>query len=319
MPRSNWGFIVAAVIGLVAFASILGGFLGAYASYQPGSYPHADQHAYEASPPDRDWAAYPVENAAACYQAKTHDQADLCAQWRAAFAAEYAADAAHTNNLISIFGVALSSIGLVALVFTIQQGRLALERAAEANKIARDEFRQGHKPMLHVTPLGQMSPDDRFPIPDVGESMVVHFRAAASIKNIGQGVAVIDYFEIRMLPHRNFVTTTLNRVLEVGAETFLASAGNIASYESDKPMPHVASPHDDGLSWVKIPYAMYSLTRREAIMTKPPFVGRIGYTDPLGIKRIRGFAFEPSSARSGDFTECGGPACNYDRIISDAD
>ena len=60
-------------------------------------------------PASKPYAPYPGYNPDPCYQAKDHDTADLCAQWRAAIAAEKAAKEAGRSTDWSIFATFLSA------------------------------------------------------------------------------------------------------------------------------------------------------------------------------------------------------------------
>lgn len=62
----------------------------------------------------------------------------------------------------------------------------------------------------------------------------------------------------------------------------------------------------------------FNLTRenREQFMDNPPpVVGRIDYTDILGIKRQIGFAYTPTRAWSNDLVRWGGADYNYEKKI----
>lgn len=65
-----------------------------------------------------------------CYQSDDHDNADLCAQWRAALAAEEAADLAWWGNIIGGVGAVLSFAGMLLVL-------RALRHAKDANSISR--------------------------------------------------------------------------------------------------------------------------------------------------------------------------------------
>ncbi len=136
MFRRDWS-VLAALVGCL----ILAGFaLLSHWAGQPnehGEKLYASAQRYNStSATEKPFAAYPVEESNRCYSAPDHDSADLCAQWRAAIAAEKAADAAAFSNTLSIIGAVLSAVGLGALLVTIRQGRRALRRAAKANRIA---------------------------------------------------------------------------------------------------------------------------------------------------------------------------------------
>jgi hypothetical protein len=67
-----------------------------------------------------------------CYDNSNHDAADLCAQWRAAYAAEKTAGFSYWGNIISAVGALLSFASIVLVLIALKQGR-------EANQIARQD------------------------------------------------------------------------------------------------------------------------------------------------------------------------------------
>jgi hypothetical protein len=71
----------------------------------------------------------------ACYNAKDHDSADLCAQWRAAIAAEKAAGEARIATIASVIATILSAIGVVGLIYTLWQTHGALGEARRGNRL----------------------------------------------------------------------------------------------------------------------------------------------------------------------------------------
>lgn len=79
---------------------------------------------------------YPDWDAASCYQAKNHDTADLCAQWRAAVAAEKATREARRATTWTIVAALLSFATVVGLIVTIWQTHGALGEARRGNRIA---------------------------------------------------------------------------------------------------------------------------------------------------------------------------------------
>lgn len=127
------------ILILAAFA-----WLVLAAAAQPGHHgnnsaaPHQGQHAGPA------YAPYPDLNSNACYQARDHDQADLCAQWRAAMAAEKAAEASESANRWAMWGTFLSAIALAALLITLYQTERSL-------KIARQSMDGQLRPWIDVT------------------------------------------------------------------------------------------------------------------------------------------------------------------------
>lgn len=78
-----------------------------------------------------------------CYQEPEHDASDLCAQWRAAIAAEQAAERALWSNIISGAAALLSFVGTLAVI-------LALKAARDANRIARDTALADNRPWIQI-------------------------------------------------------------------------------------------------------------------------------------------------------------------------
>jgi hypothetical protein len=72
----------------------------------------------------------PDYNLDSCYQSPDQQNADLCAQWRAAIAAEKAAKLTVQSNRINLFGAVLSFASVVLVL-------IALHFARQANAITR--------------------------------------------------------------------------------------------------------------------------------------------------------------------------------------
>jgi hypothetical protein len=84
------------------------------------------------------YSPYADRSSDSCYNAKSHDTADLCAQWRAAIAAEKAASEARNATIAAFIGVFLSFMTVVGLMVTIFQTRGALGEAKRGNQLAFD-------------------------------------------------------------------------------------------------------------------------------------------------------------------------------------
>jgi hypothetical protein len=87
--------------------------------------------------------AEPGEYQAPCRDREYNNRSDLCAQWYAARAARDAADWAYWALFWTAISLAVSGLGLIALLITIRQGR-------EANRIAQSVASNAIKP--HVYP-----------------------------------------------------------------------------------------------------------------------------------------------------------------------
>lgn len=80
----------------------------------------------------KNFAAYPDYNPDRCYHSKDHDAADLCAQWRAAIAAEKAAHEARRANLFAIIATMLGTITTGFVVWTFSEQRRTTRRQLRA-------------------------------------------------------------------------------------------------------------------------------------------------------------------------------------------
>lgn len=139
MHDGNRGKGIAAVAGIVLLLLTFG--IGLYVGAL--NYPKEERYQsyrYAADKPSEvDRSLTPPSNAETleyrrpCQNPKGHDESDLCAQWKAA-------NAAGDNAFWAKWGVWITGIGIVGLLITIAQGRLALERARDANEIARNSM-----------------------------------------------------------------------------------------------------------------------------------------------------------------------------------
>ena len=93
---------------------------------QPQSQTSAQPAEQATAEPYAPYAGYDPDP---CYQAKDHDAADLCAQWRASIAAEKAANEAGRATDWAIVATFLSAIGLGAIVVSLRQTNRSLRIA----------------------------------------------------------------------------------------------------------------------------------------------------------------------------------------------
>lgn len=95
--------------------------------------------AHQAAPTDdAKYQAYPNKYADECYKAQSHDAADLCAQWRAAIAAERSAVATEASNYIAGAGAFLTFVSICLLIWTLIQTQRSTKAAEDSAKAARD-------------------------------------------------------------------------------------------------------------------------------------------------------------------------------------
>lgn len=117
MLRGYWRIIIA-VAGLV--------LLGAAPPEKRAENAQPTKAIEPPAPPQARYAPYPDRYAESCYQAKDHDTADLCAQWRAATAAEEAADTAWWGNLVGAIAATLSLASVFLVVIALRQTEKSL-------------------------------------------------------------------------------------------------------------------------------------------------------------------------------------------------
>lgn len=80
-----------------------------------------------------------------CYRETDHERADLCAQWRAALAAEAAASSSKRANTIAIASSALSLLGIIGLLVTLWLTRTANTLSRRAAEAAERTMRDGRE------------------------------------------------------------------------------------------------------------------------------------------------------------------------------
>jgi len=85
---------------------------------------------------------------ARCYRETDHDRADLCAQWRAALAAESAAWNSHQANIIAMVSTAVGLFGIIGLLITLRLTRTA-------NALSRRAAEAAEKTMLDSRQIGE--------------------------------------------------------------------------------------------------------------------------------------------------------------------
>jgi hypothetical protein len=127
MPRGYRGIVIA-IAGL-----ILAGASPPAKNEKQTATANKQEPANSASAVNDIYKPYPDKYADSCYKADDHDSADLCAQWRAAIAAEKAAAATTWANWISTAGAILSFVSIVLVLIALGQTRKANRLTMKAN------------------------------------------------------------------------------------------------------------------------------------------------------------------------------------------
>ena len=125
MPR---GYRLAVVAAL--------GWLILAAAQQPAKEHKGAHPAPQTQPSPPTFTAYPNPYTDACYHAKDHDAAELCAEWRSAVSGEKSAREAARATTWSIVATLLSFVGVGGLIYTIWQTQGSLREARRGNRIS---------------------------------------------------------------------------------------------------------------------------------------------------------------------------------------
>lgn len=127
---TKFGLLLASAVGVAAYANVATrpSAKAALSEHKPdrgsSGFPEAGFTPYQGYDPDP------------CYHAKDHDAADLCAQWRAALAAEKSSQEARRATNWSIVATILSAIGFFGFLYTLAQTQGALKEARRGNRNA---------------------------------------------------------------------------------------------------------------------------------------------------------------------------------------
>lgn len=84
----------------------------------------------------QNYAPYPAWQSESCYNAKDHNAADLCAQWRAAVAAEKAAHEARRATTWAIVATIFSAFAFGVLIWSLIQTERSLREARIGNRLS---------------------------------------------------------------------------------------------------------------------------------------------------------------------------------------
>jgi hypothetical protein len=178
MPRGYRCILIAVV-----------GWLSLTAAQQPSHKTEKAQQTKQVEQPPPAYKPYAPLSKDPCYRAESHDAADLCAQWRAAFAAEKAAKAAHEAVTWTIVGTFLSAAALFALFMTLRQTERALAQAQRGNEISE---KTAHRQLRAYVVISNMAieniaqgenPDVTYDLINVGQTPAYEVRHMAKVFN----------------------------------------------------------------------------------------------------------------------------------------
>lgn len=198
MPRSNRGLIIAAIFGLAVISFGAGATLTSFQQGQPTSYSGSEEAgareryaraaaAFEKTKSPTDFAAFPSLSLDKCYLAPDHDAADLCAQWRAALAAEKAASAAWWAVCWTIIGAILSGFGLGALLITLGQTERSIKQSNEAIRLENRAWMGSGNPeilkLINPETKAVLGASVSFPFENVGSTPALKVAALLQVQS----------------------------------------------------------------------------------------------------------------------------------------
>jgi hypothetical protein len=294
------GCLILAIVGLWDHKQSLN-----YADEQGyQSYRYATDKPLEVDPSINDSAnAKALEYREPCKYPKGRDESDLCAQWRAAKAAENSAFWAKGGFWVTIAGAA-------GLLVTIWQGRVALAKAAEANAITRKQFEASFKPWLSVKAVGPYTD----PAQDLlrqfdgppNQSRWVTIEASVTLTNVTDIPAIIEWVNLFCI---NETSISINNGGHVEKWIELAKGDSTILSQLDESFAEVSG---------RTPFGHFHLNaanRDEFLSYYPAICGRILYSDPIGNQRLLGFAFRPQFLCGEKLHRWGGRKYNFDRKV----
>lgn len=205
MPNGHRGLGIAALIAalFIAFG------IGAYWTGLP--YPQERYQTYQGSKSDENGAPSTVANIAGsvvertpCHNPKSESESDLCAQWRAAKAAEKSAD-------WTLYGVIASAIGISFLLWQIMLTREAVKDTGDATAamLRQNEIAENaQRPWIKITArlLDFKIHEQRAMIgtyevvfENIGQMVAENFQPRVKFAPVGEGImssmkAVMDAF-----------------------------------------------------------------------------------------------------------------------------
>jgi hypothetical protein len=310
MSRGYWGIFLAA-LGCLILA-------GASPPNKVAPATKAEQRQAPAprvspAPAPKEYRPYSNRNADRCYEAQDHEAADLCAQWRAAYAAEKAAKAAERGNWIAGGGALLTFVSVILIIGALAQGR-------EANAIAKKDFESTYKPWLLPRIEGSYLEGSKVNM-GKGNGKPRAISAHVWIENIGEMPATVVRQNVYLATENPMERHAKAFFRVVGKGEVLHLVGNGIKTMLIPPDPNVAmAEHErewrqrDGGDLIGALPLTEELVR--AIMFEPPpIVGEVEYLDPLGKRRLMGFAFRPPALWAETFERWGDEKYNFDHEI----
>lgn len=198
MLRGDRG-IIFAIVGWLVFAVFI--TFSSNNSKQEGypQYRYATDKPAEIDPATAGVSnSQPFEYRRPCQNPKGEDESDLCAQWRAAKAAEHSAFWTKWGFWIAVVGSSLLLWQIILTRKAVEDTGDATKAMKEANEIARDAIARQAEPWLEVTvdvPL--LSPVEMFPPSDADPHTVSQVTLTTNpiVKNFATAPALVEWFE----------------------------------------------------------------------------------------------------------------------------
>jgi hypothetical protein len=200
MPR-GYRCILVAFVGIVL----------AGASPPSQSDQNSGANANQTSAATATYQPYPDRYSERCYESGNHESADLCAQWRAAYAAEKTAGLSYWGNIISAVGALLSFASILLVLAALKQGREANQIARQESARAEVEADRARKHIINTEraflKIGRMSAN---PVAENDAFIGVHLHMANDGKSNAWNIKVAHQIRFsRLFPARFIVSPPL--------------------------------------------------------------------------------------------------------------
>lgn len=152
MPSGYRSIILAALIGLVAVSAGTGAYVTALNYPQEQGYQAYRYADHEARKAKASSGVDTTEYRTPCQQPEGHDESDLCAQWRAARAAEESAFWTKCGFWIAVIGSGLLLCQIALTRAAVEDTSEATEAMREANRIAKNMAKRQLRAYVTVMP-----------------------------------------------------------------------------------------------------------------------------------------------------------------------
>lgn len=162
--RGAYRSIALGILGWLLLASVDPGHDGHFVAKSSAMNAQNVNSSPSETPAAAPYTPYPRVNDPHCYEASDHDAADLCAQWRAAIAAERAANGAGLANWIGATSAVLSFISTVLVLIALAQTRTANKFSQMEYDASREEAKTARLQTIDAIKISRKQQEESYRI-----------------------------------------------------------------------------------------------------------------------------------------------------------